>query len=131
MLMIDVYAKTGTFADKHRLAADLARALMTIEQVPDIPLFRTNTAAFIHEIPDDALPNVDGNKSFEAVFSADVSDAEATLMATTQRPISELACGEATVDPAWKLKPRREVDDRADRRRARQPVTGPKEEAAR
>jgi hypothetical protein len=65
MPMIDSYAKTGTFADKHRLAADLARALMMIEQVPDMPLFRTNTSAFIYEIPDDALSNVDSSKSFK------------------------------------------------------------------
>jgi hypothetical protein len=35
------------------------------------------------------------------------------------------------VDPAWKLQPRREVDDRADRRRARQPTKGLKEETVR
>ena len=36
MPMIDVYAATGTFADPHRLAADLARTVMEVEQVPDI-----------------------------------------------------------------------------------------------
>ena len=40
MPMIDVYAKAGTFGDPHQLAADLARTLMTIEGVPDIPMFR-------------------------------------------------------------------------------------------
>jgi hypothetical protein len=69
--------------------------------------------------------------SYKLVFCADVSDAEAALMATTQRPISELAFGEATADPAWKLKPRRELDDRADRRRVRQPMQGLKEEPVR
>ncbi len=39
MPMIDVYATAGTFPDKHQLAADLASAVMTIEQVPDIPMF--------------------------------------------------------------------------------------------
>jgi phenylpyruvate tautomerase PptA (4-oxalocrotonate tautomerase family) len=67
MPMIDVYAKIGNFADKHRLAADLARTLMTIEQVPDIPMFRTNTAAFVHELPDDALSNVDGDNTYVRV----------------------------------------------------------------
>ena len=51
MPMIDVYATAGTFPDQHRLATDLAAALMTIEQVPDIPMFRQNTAAFIHDLP--------------------------------------------------------------------------------
>ena len=44
MPMIDVYATAGTFADPHQLAADLAGTLMTIEGVPDIPMFRQNTA---------------------------------------------------------------------------------------
>jgi hypothetical protein len=34
MPMIDVFAQVGTFADPHRLAVDLATAVMTIEQVP-------------------------------------------------------------------------------------------------
>ena len=61
MPMIDVYATAGTFADPHQLAADLAAAVMTIEQVPDIPMFRQNTAAFIHDLPAGSLSNVDGD----------------------------------------------------------------------
>jgi phenylpyruvate tautomerase PptA (4-oxalocrotonate tautomerase family) len=64
MPMIDVYATAGTFADPHRLAADLATALMTIEQVPDIPMFRQNTAAFIHDLPAGRLSNVDGDGNY-------------------------------------------------------------------
>jgi phenylpyruvate tautomerase PptA (4-oxalocrotonate tautomerase family) len=62
--MIDVYATTGTFPDKHRLAAELATAVMTIEQVPDIPMFRQNTAAFIHDLPAASLSNVDGDSNY-------------------------------------------------------------------
>jgi phenylpyruvate tautomerase PptA (4-oxalocrotonate tautomerase family) len=62
--MIDVYAATGTFADTHRLAVDLATAVMTIEQVPDIPMFRQNTAAFVHELPAGSLSNVDGDSGY-------------------------------------------------------------------
>jgi phenylpyruvate tautomerase PptA (4-oxalocrotonate tautomerase family) len=62
--MIDVYATAGTFTDKHQLAADLATAVMTIEQVPDIPMFRQNTAAFIHDLPAGALSNVDGDTNY-------------------------------------------------------------------
>jgi phenylpyruvate tautomerase PptA (4-oxalocrotonate tautomerase family) len=65
--MIDVYAKNGTFADPHQLAVDLARTLMTIEGVPDIPMFRQNTAGFIHTLPDDALSNVDGENAYVRV----------------------------------------------------------------
>jgi hypothetical protein len=35
--MIDIYATAGTFTGEHQLAADLATAAMTIEQVPGIP----------------------------------------------------------------------------------------------
>jgi phenylpyruvate tautomerase PptA (4-oxalocrotonate tautomerase family) len=62
--MIDVYAVAGTFADRHQLAVDLATAVMSIEQVPDIPMFRQNTAAFVHELPADSLSNVDGEHSY-------------------------------------------------------------------
>jgi phenylpyruvate tautomerase PptA (4-oxalocrotonate tautomerase family) len=67
MPMIDVYAHTGTFADRHQLAVDLARTLMTIEGVPDIPMFRQNTAAFVHELPADGLSNVEGDNSYVRV----------------------------------------------------------------
>jgi phenylpyruvate tautomerase PptA (4-oxalocrotonate tautomerase family) len=64
MPMIDVYATAGTFADKHKLAADLAAALMAIEKVPDIPMFRQNTAGFVHELPEGDLSNVDGESNY-------------------------------------------------------------------
>ena len=67
MPMIDVYATAGTFAQPHQLACDLARTLMTIEGVPDIPMFRQNTAAIIHELPDGALSNVDGDSTYVRV----------------------------------------------------------------
>jgi phenylpyruvate tautomerase PptA (4-oxalocrotonate tautomerase family) len=67
MPMIDVYASAGTFADPHSLAEDLARTLMVIEQVPDIPMFRQNTAAFVHDLPAGALSNVDGASDYVRV----------------------------------------------------------------
>src|SRR5258708_28641761 len=67
MPMIDVYAAVGTFADKRRLATDLATAVMTIEQVPNIPMFRKNTAAFVHELPADAISNVNGDTTYVRV----------------------------------------------------------------
>jgi phenylpyruvate tautomerase PptA (4-oxalocrotonate tautomerase family) len=65
--MIDVYATAGTFTDKHRLAADLAATLMRIEGVPDIPMFRQNTAGFVHELPAGDLSNVDGASDYVRV----------------------------------------------------------------
>lgn len=67
MPMIDVYSVAGTFADTHQLAVDLATTLMTIEGVPNIPMFRQNTAAFIHDLPADALANVDGESNYVRV----------------------------------------------------------------
>jgi phenylpyruvate tautomerase PptA (4-oxalocrotonate tautomerase family) len=63
MPMIDVYATTGTFTDTKKLATELATTLMRIEGVPDIPMFRQNTAAFIHEIPPATASNVDGDNT--------------------------------------------------------------------
>lgn len=67
MPMIDVYATAGTFADKHQLAIDLAHAVMTIEAVPNIPMFRQNTAGFVHELPAGDLSNVDGDSNYVRV----------------------------------------------------------------
>ena len=55
MPMIDVYADAEIFGDKHQLAQDLASAVMRWEAVPEIPLFADNTAAFIHDLPGDAI----------------------------------------------------------------------------
>ncbi len=67
MPMIDVYAPAGAFEDKHLLARRLAAALMLIEEVPDIAMFRQNTAAFIHELPANAIANVDGGSDYVRV----------------------------------------------------------------
>src|SRR6476661_2218935 len=67
MPMIDVYAATGTFRDTHQLARDLAAAVMAVERVPDIPMFRDNTAAFIHELPAEAISNVNGEGTYVRV----------------------------------------------------------------
>jgi phenylpyruvate tautomerase PptA (4-oxalocrotonate tautomerase family) len=65
--MIDIYATRGRFADPHRLARDAAAAVMAVEQVPDIPMFRKNTAAFVHDLPTTALANVDGDSAYVRV----------------------------------------------------------------
>ncbi len=57
MPMINVYAAAGTFSDKHKLAQDLANAVMRWEKVPPINLFKNNTAAFIHELPAEGISN--------------------------------------------------------------------------
>jgi phenylpyruvate tautomerase PptA (4-oxalocrotonate tautomerase family) len=67
MPMIDVYAVAGTFGYKRTLARDLASAVMHWEQVPPIALFRDNTAAFIHDLPEGAISNVTGDGSYVRV----------------------------------------------------------------
>lgn len=67
MPMIDIYATAGTFSDPHALAKDAAATVKSIEQVPDIPMFRKNTAAFVHELKGGALSNVDGDTNYVRV----------------------------------------------------------------
>jgi phenylpyruvate tautomerase PptA (4-oxalocrotonate tautomerase family) len=67
MPMIDVYAARGTFPDPHTLAQNLAAAVMHWEQVPDLPLFANNTAAFIHDLDAAAISNVAGDSNYVRV----------------------------------------------------------------
>jgi phenylpyruvate tautomerase PptA (4-oxalocrotonate tautomerase family) len=67
MPMIDVYAAAGTFPDPQALAQELAAVVMRWEQVPDLPLFATNTAAFIHEMDEAAISNVAGKSDYVRV----------------------------------------------------------------
>jgi phenylpyruvate tautomerase PptA (4-oxalocrotonate tautomerase family) len=67
MPMIDVYAVAGTFPDRHTLAQNLAAAVMRWEQVPELPLFANNTAAFIHDLDATAISNVVGDSDYVRV----------------------------------------------------------------
>ena len=101
MPMIDVYATAGTFTDQHQLAIDLATAVMTIEQVPDIPMFRQNTAAFIHDLPAGDISNVDGETSYvriQVLTNAGALD-RAKQLAVVQRltDIAAQAAGDPTL----------------------------------
>jgi phenylpyruvate tautomerase PptA (4-oxalocrotonate tautomerase family) len=108
MPMIDVYAAAGTFRDRHQLAIDLAAAVMAIEKVPDIPMFRQNTAAFIHEMPADSLANVDGDSGYvrvQVLTNAGALDRDKQLAVVERltQIVSE-AAGDATqVDRTWVL----------------------------
>jgi phenylpyruvate tautomerase PptA (4-oxalocrotonate tautomerase family) len=85
--MIDVYATAGTFSDPHQLAVDLARTLMTIEGVPDIPMFRQNTAGFVHAMPEGAMANVDGETTYvrvQVLTNAGALDRDKQLAVVTQ-----------------------------------------------
>jgi len=87
MPMIDVYAVRGTFADSHTLARDLAAAVMAAEQVPDIPMFRANTAAFVHELDAGAISNVDGDSNYvrvQVLTNAGALDRDKQLTVTSR-----------------------------------------------
>jgi phenylpyruvate tautomerase PptA (4-oxalocrotonate tautomerase family) len=108
MPMIDVYAVTGTFADKHQLAQELAHTLMTIEQVPDIPMFRRNTAAFVHELADGALSNVDGEGNYvrvQVLTNAGALDRDKQLAVVRQLTdlVAAAAGGPSVAGRTWVL----------------------------
>ena len=67
MPMIDVYSAEGTFSDKRSLARDLAAAVMRWEKVPELSLFRKNTAGFVHDLPAGSISNVDGDGDYVRV----------------------------------------------------------------
>ena len=106
--MIDVYATAGTFADPHQLAVDLAGTLMTIEGVPDIPLFRQNTAAFVHALPESAMSNVDGENSYvrvQVLTNAGALDRDKQLAVVSQftRLIAAAAADTSLSNKTWVL----------------------------
>jgi phenylpyruvate tautomerase PptA (4-oxalocrotonate tautomerase family) len=101
MPMIDVYAAAGTFGDKNRLAQDLARAVMRWEAVPEIPLFADNTAAFIHDLPAEAISNASGRGDYvrvQILTPAGVLDRDKQLGVVKElTEIVSQAAGDATV----------------------------------
>jgi len=108
MPMIDVYAATGTFSDQQALAQKLATELMTIEQVPDIPMFRKNTAAFVHELPSSSLSNVDGDATYVRVQVLTNSgaldrDKQLAVVSRFTALVAEAAGDPSLTDRTWVL----------------------------
>ena len=102
MPMIDIYSVAGTFADVRKLATDAAALIKRIEQVPDIPMFRKNTAAFVHEIPAGTFASVDGNESYvrvQVLTNARALDCDRQIAVVGQ--LTELVAT-AAKDPALK-----------------------------
>jgi phenylpyruvate tautomerase PptA (4-oxalocrotonate tautomerase family) len=108
MPMIDVYATAGTFADNHQLAMDIARTVMTIEQVPNIPMFRQNTAAFIHDLPQGDGANVNGDSDYvrvQVLTNAGALDRAKQLAVVEQLTavVADAAGDPALTDRTWVL----------------------------
>jgi phenylpyruvate tautomerase PptA (4-oxalocrotonate tautomerase family) len=108
MPMIDIYSTAGTFADPHQLAMDAAKVVKDVEQVPDIPMFRKNTAAFVHELPVGAIANVNGESNYvrvQVLTNAGALDRDKQLAVVRQ--LTELvvtAAGDPTLNErTWVL----------------------------
>jgi phenylpyruvate tautomerase PptA (4-oxalocrotonate tautomerase family) len=108
MPMIDVTAPEGTFVDPHTLAQAVAAAVMRIEQVPDIPMFRQNTAGFVHEIPAGRLADVNGSDAHVRVqvltnAGALDRDKQLAVVAELTRLVAEAAADPGIADRTWVL----------------------------
>lgn len=106
MPMIDVYATTGTFANPHALAQQLAEALMQVEGVPNIPMFRQNTAAFVHDLPGGNLANVDGDTDrirVQVLTNAGALDRDKQLAAVERLSGIVAEAAGASVEHVWVL----------------------------
>ena len=91
------------FADPHKLAADAAAVVKGVEKVPDIPMFRQNTAAFVHEMPSGCIANVDGDGGYvrvQVLTNAGALDRDKQIAVVAQ--LTELVAG----PPAIRLKTR-------------------------
>jgi len=108
MPMIDVYATRGTFKDPNSLARQLATTLMKIEKVPDIPMFRQNTAGFVHDLANGALSNVEGDGNYvrvQVLTNAGALDRDKQLAVVRQfADLVAAAAGDASLaDRTWVL----------------------------
>ena len=106
MPMIDVIAIEGTFADPHALAQAVAAAVMRIEQVPDIPMFRQNTAGFVHELPAGSVADVNGSDAHVRVqvltnAGALDRDKQVAVVAELTRLVAEAAGDPDIADLTW------------------------------
>lgn len=108
MPMIDIFAAEGTFADARRLAMNAAAAVKAVEQVPDIPMFRKNTAAFIHELPREAMANADGDSNYVRIqvltnFGALDAEKRLAVVRTLTDLVVDAANDPSLADRTWVL----------------------------
>src|SRR5689334_24864809 len=106
--MIDILAPAGTFPDPHALATEAAATVMRVEQVPDISMFRENTAAFVHELPAGASSDVTGNSAHvrvQVLTNAGALDRDKQLAVVEQlTQIVAAAAGDLTLaERTWVL----------------------------
>ena len=81
---------------------------MTIEKVPNIPMFRKNTAAFVHDTPADSLSNVDGDNTYvrvQVLTNAGALDRDKQLAVVSQltQIIAQAAGAPEIAERTWVL----------------------------
>jgi len=81
---------------------------MTIEGVPDIPMFQKNTAAFVHELPSSGLSNVDGDGTYVRVqvltnAGALDRDKQLTVVSRLTALVADAAGDSSLADRTWVL----------------------------
>src|SRR6267143_3215676 len=108
MPMIDIYAAAGTFPNIKKLATDAATLVKSVEQVPDIPMFRQNTAAFVHEMPAAAISNVNGDSTYvrvQVLTNAGALDRDKQLAVVAQLTsiVADAAGDPSLTDRTWVL----------------------------
>jgi phenylpyruvate tautomerase PptA (4-oxalocrotonate tautomerase family) len=108
MPMIDLYVPAATFADVHDVAARAAAIVKNIEQVPDIPMFRNNTAAFVHELSPAAISDASGagdHARVQVLTNAGALDREKQLAVVTALSdlVVEASDGRMPAERIWVL----------------------------
>ncbi len=108
MPMIDLYVTEGLLAEPQVVARQLAEIVMGVEQVPDIPMFRKNTAAFVHELPSGAIRNVDGDHDhvrIQVLTNAGALDRAKQIAVVEQltEAVAKAAGDPTLVDRTWVL----------------------------
>jgi phenylpyruvate tautomerase PptA (4-oxalocrotonate tautomerase family) len=81
---------------------------MVIEKVPDIAMFRQNTAAFIHQLPHGAMANVEGDSNYvrvQVLTNAGALDRDKQLAVVREFAdlIAEAAGDPAVAERTWVL----------------------------
>jgi phenylpyruvate tautomerase PptA (4-oxalocrotonate tautomerase family) len=79
-----------------------------VEKVPDIPMFRKNTAAIVHEMPPAAMANVDGDSTYvrvQVLTNAGALDRDKQIAVVEQlTALVAKAAGDPTLkDRTWVL----------------------------
>jgi phenylpyruvate tautomerase PptA (4-oxalocrotonate tautomerase family) len=88
--------------------AELEFATLHQLQVPDIPMFRQNTAAFVHDLPADSLSDVDGDSRHvrvQVLTNAGALDRDKQLAVVQQLTdiVAKAAGDESLVERTWVL----------------------------